>query len=147
LLTCHSDDFVRHIGERYIIVRIYKLDGKNIDDRLDRIFGTISEVASIVELPDQTWEIVVLDDYLPCFVKVVRKEFRGSWVDVHYNPFQPDPDDIKYYGYLRAQILCMIWLSERANRMIADAWEEGAAFYTHLKNYGLPARRVRCFRL
>jgi hypothetical protein len=147
LLTYHRDAFVHHIGDIYIIVRVYELDGENLDKRLDGSLGKISEVASIIELADQTWEIVVLDHYLPCFLKTVSKEFPESWVDVDYDPFQPDPDDISYHGYHTAQVLCMSRLGKRADRMIADSWEEGAAFYTHLKEYGLPARRARCFRL
>jgi len=90
------------------------------------------QVPSALELPDESWEIVVLKLHLPALVDKLGKSFPGSHIDQTYDPYEPSKDEVVRFGSDIAKFRRVCEFSIRAENMIRDACPEAAAYYSHL---------------
>jgi len=65
-------------------------NGSRLLDGTDEIFAVLSAVL----LPDGSWEIVVVKAFLAAFVEYFGKRFRGSHINLTYNPFESATDEL-----------------------------------------------------
>jgi len=120
-------------ADQYTLVRLFEVedeDGK-VGEIFDTKIGTTHEVASIEELDDGSWEMVVLQSHCRALQDRLGKIFPGSKVDLNYDPVEPVASDLESWGYDRAKKLRERWFSQRAKKMINTAWPAAAASYAH----------------
>ncbi len=113
----------------------------------------------MVELPDESWEMVVLKSYLLELENRLAKMFPGCDIDLDYNPTEPsredveslyltaknpkpraksgeiaafiDVEDLKRF-YVAAKARKVVASSRTAIAMIREAWPTAVAYYSCL---------------
>jgi hypothetical protein len=100
------------------------------------------QVLSAQELPDESWEMVVLKSYLPAFMATVVKKFPGSHIDQTYDPCKPSDNEVRTLGYDIAEHQRYCQFLVRAENMVRAPWPDTAAYYSHVISE-LLARRAR----
>ncbi len=128
---------IKKISKSYILVRLSKLElceGKDILRNLYEIIDRVANVASIYELNDGSYEMVVLKSYLPIFQDKVGKMFPGCDVDTEYDPCEPRLDDLKHGRVDVAKAVNFISFCERAQNMIEFAWPTASTYYHYFLN-------------
>jgi len=118
--------------ELFTLVRLSTLEhfeGSLVLDTLDKELPR-REVLSVVELPDESWELVVLRSYLPKLVHRLGENLPGAHVDKTYDPCEPPEDNfLDILGYDGAKALRVYTFSVRARDLIRNAWPDAAAYY------------------
>ncbi len=115
--------------KEFTFVRLSKLDKFRdgllyvLDEKLPR-----REVITLVELPDESWELVMSISYVREFVLWVGKNLPGASVDQTYNPCEPTEDSIVSFGYDVAKAQCMLEFSNRVAEL--KAWPDAILYYT-----------------
>lgn len=93
LAALHSEfDYVS-----YKCVRLSNLGSHKREEifvKLDKV-GRIHEVSSALELPDESWEMVVLESYLPELEIRLGEIFPGCHFDPIYDPMEPSKEDVE----------------------------------------------------
>jgi hypothetical protein len=138
----------------YTLVRLSNLGshkGEEIFVKLDKV-GRLHEVSSALELPDESWEMVVLKLYLPELEIRLGEIFPGCHFDPIYDPTEPSKEDVERLFvaatnsklptepgemvedvrrcYTAAKILRIDASSSRAMAMIREKpWPVAAAYY------------------
>ena len=142
----------------YTLVRLTKLGKHKFEEisvKLDNV-GRLHEVSSVLELPDQSWEMVVLKSYLPELEITLGGIFPGCHLDPIYNPTEPGRGDVERLHaaakdskslaksggaaedakrfYVAAKILKIDAFASRAMAMIREegSWPVAAAYYSCL---------------
>ncbi|KAG9229879.1 hypothetical protein BJ875DRAFT_521732 [Amylocarpus encephaloides] len=147
--------------ESYTLVRLSNLRSHKSEEILAELdgVGKLHQLASIMALPDESWEMVVLKSYLPELEDALGKMFPGCHVDPDYDPTEPSSDDIgclhmaaktlklparsgekvplmvaedEGQSYTAAKAPKIHESSSRARTMATDAWPVAAAYYTRL---------------
>jgi hypothetical protein len=135
--------------DSYTLIRLYHLkpfeDGQ-ILRKLDKI-GDHSEIISILELADESWELGVLKAYIPKLEILLDEVFFDYSIDRDHRPFDPSIKAMKSFAmnypqwsnakdekhvYLAAKTQMVDKFSRRANAMIQTGWPRAAIFYSHL---------------
>jgi hypothetical protein len=93
------------------------------------MLSSIVDIPSIRQLNDGSWELVARKAHMERLRRAVQILFLGSSLDEKYNPFEPDQNDTRYWGYDRAKKLIRGWLLNRALQMICIGGNRAAAFY------------------
>lgn len=101
-------------------------------DILDKEIGDVSNVASIVPLPDKSWEMAVLKSYLPQLKIKLNTVFPDSHIDPYHDPSEPSNDEVCQSGYVKAKSRMIHLFQERAEDVIRDAWPVASTYYSHL---------------
>ena len=81
----------------YTTVRLSNLGYRlpqEISEKLDKV-GNLNQVPSVLELPDESWEMVVLKSYLLELENKLTNMFPGCDVDLDYDPTGPNREDIE----------------------------------------------------
>jgi len=93
LATLHSEfDYMS-----YTLVRLSNLGShkrKEISVKMDKV-GRLYEVSSALELPDESWEMVVLKSYLPELEIKLGEIFPGCHFHPNYDPTEPSREDVE----------------------------------------------------
>jgi hypothetical protein len=145
----------------YTTVRLSNLGYRlpqEISEKLDKV-GNLNQVPSVLELPDESWEMVVLKSYLLELENKLTYMFPGCDVDLDYDPTEPnredieclyitaknpepraksgeiatfiDVEDLKNF-YVAAKARKVDASSRRAMFMVREAWPAAVAYYSCL---------------
>lgn len=119
-------------------------EGDQIDELEDlgMELGTVFQVVSIEKLNDGSWEMVASRVYVPTLAANLTRLYPGCHFDPKYDPFQPAPRDVDYFGIARARELTRQCVLKRAERMVEDSWPIAAACYAFLLQRPLPKPRL-----
>lgn len=92
LATLHSEfDYMS-----YTLVRLSNLGGhKRKEISVKDKVGRLHEVSSVLELPDKSWEMVVLKSYLPELEIRLGEIFPGCHFHPNYDPTEPSREDVE----------------------------------------------------
>lgn len=90
---------------------------------LDAVLGTMFRIPSIERLNDGSWEILIRVTYVPLLRQILIHLYRSFTLDEKYQPIDPRPQDVAYFGRRRAEALHAIWFRNRAQRVT----EQGGA--------------------
>ena len=126
---------------------------KEIFEKLDQV-GMLHEVSSVLELPDESWEMVVLKSYLPELEIRLGRIFPGCHFHPNYDPTEPSGEDVQRLFletkssrsqvvpgemvadmkrcHAAAKMLKINAFSGRASFMIREGWPVAAAYYHYL---------------
>jgi hypothetical protein len=141
----------------YTLIRLSNLGNhkrKEIFMKLDKV-GRLHEVSNALELPDESWEIVILKSYLPELEIRLGEIFPGCHFHPNYDPTEPSREDVERLlivtknsklsaeagemvidvkrCYTAAKILKINASSSRAMAMIREeCWPVAAAYYVCL---------------
>jgi hypothetical protein len=118
-------------ADQYTLIRLSKVEGRDVLDTLDERIGTVNEVPNIEELSDRSWEICILKSHCCTARDMLGTIFPGSDVDLNYNPVEPTAKDLKIWNYDTAKELHHRWSFKRATRIVKNGWPAAAAYYTH----------------
>jgi hypothetical protein len=118
-------------ADQYTLIRLPRVEGRNILETLDANIGTVNEAPNIVELSDLSWEICILKSHCRTVQGTLGKIFPGSDVDLNWNPLEPTANDLELWGYDEAKRLRQTWFSQRAIIIIKDGWPAAAACYAY----------------
>jgi hypothetical protein len=121
-------------------------DDRQIPQQLDKI-GDHSQIISILELPDQSWELGVLKAYIPKLEKLLDEAFIDYSIDRDHRPFDPSIEVVKSFVtnhplrfvakdkkhvYVAAKAQIVDEFSRRAEAIIQIGWPRAVIFYSHL---------------
>lgn len=84
------------------------------------------------ELPDESWELLVLDSYLLKFKGEVAEVFLGCNVETDYNPLEPNKKEIKEFGVEKAKSIRVYKFHSRVQHMMNEGRPKAAAIYSQL---------------
>lgn len=141
----------------YTLVRLSNLGNHKREEifvKLDKV-GRLHEVSSALELPDESWEMVVLKPYLPELEIRLGEIFPGCHFDPIYDPTEPSREDVERHFvaaknsklpvesremvedvkrcHTAAKILRIDASSSRAMAVIREgSWPVAAAYYSCL---------------
>jgi hypothetical protein len=120
------------IRESYMFVRLSDVTkyGPAVKFKLDGQLGDHQDIASVVELPDESWELVVHRLYFTDLYVELTRQFADCCVNAEYDPTEPSPAELEHYSgkhslakqAKRYQFLC------RAASM-AGSWPIAATYY------------------
>ncbi|KKY22695.1 hypothetical protein UCRPC4_g03198 [Phaeomoniella chlamydospora] len=82
--------------KQYRFIRLSNLQGPDLAQKISSI-RNLSEVFSLVELPDESWEIVVLIADSPTLENKLSQMFPGCNIDTEHDPFQPSSGDVESF--------------------------------------------------
>ncbi|KIM93097.1 hypothetical protein OIDMADRAFT_149816 [Oidiodendron maius Zn] len=103
--------------------------GKVLLEHLEDQFGSLQNLPGIVELPDETWEVVVHRQYVSEFHAKLSKLFPLCCVNLDYDPMEPSKAEIERFGnYEVAKWQKEAAFIDRAQLMM-DAWPKAARYY------------------
>ena len=131
------------LDEIYTLVRLSGVKHEETLQELDENIGSISEVASITQLNDGSWEILALKSYLPTLQRKLSDMYQSFTLDLEYDPFEPTQDDVEYWGLDRARDLYMAWLMKRVRKIIRKSWFIAEVYYTYLIEHKTRGKRMR----
>jgi hypothetical protein len=145
----------------YTTVRLANLGYRapqEIPEKLDEV-GKLDQVPSVLELPDESWEMVVLKSYLPELENKLAKIFPGCYIDLDYDPAEPSREDIERLyitaknpkpqaksgeiaTFIDVEDLKRFYIAAKARKvdassrtaiaMIREAWPAAVAYYSCL---------------
>lgn len=119
-------------ADQYALVRLSKVEERNILETLDTKIGTANEVPNIEELSDGSWEICILTSHRRTIQDRLGKIFSDSNVELYYDPLEPTATDLEFWDYDTAKKLRQCWFFQRAIRVIKNGWPAAAACYAYL---------------
>jgi hypothetical protein len=108
----------RTIYDQYTVVRFHAGHGPVTLRDLDQVAKSLSYVVHIMQLNNGRWEMLVWKGCITELKGKLCREYPGSFLEVNQNPWDPDPEDVKYFGLVRARKLCHEWFRGRALRAI-----------------------------
>ncbi|MCJ1387867.1 hypothetical protein MMC18_000710 [Xylographa bjoerkii] len=120
------------VDESYTLVRLSSVRHEERLQELDENIGGIPEVASITQLNDGSWEMLVRKPYLPTLQRKLSDLYQSSILDLEYDPFEPTQGDVEYWGLDCARDLYMVWLVKRAGEIIGKSWFIAKVYYAYL---------------
>ena len=96
---------------------------------LDGKLGDIQDIPSVLELPDETWELTVHRQYVTELCRKLKTLFPACHVHPDYDPIEPTSADIqRFHSYDVAK-----WQKESAffdrEQSMRDAWPTAAKYY------------------
>jgi hypothetical protein len=118
-------------ADQYTLIRLSKVEDREMLETLDAKIGTVNEVPNIEELSDGSWEICILKSHRHSVQDKLGKMFPGSEVDLYYDPLEPTATDLKFWDYDTAKKLRQYWFSQRAIRVAQSGWPAAATFYAY----------------
>jgi hypothetical protein len=128
----------RTIYDQYTIVRFNAGHGSVTLRDLDQVAKSLSNVVHIMQLNNGRWEILVWKGCITELKGKLYREYPSSFLEVDQNPWDPDPEDVKYFGLVRARKLCHEWFRGRALRAIyGDRYTIGS-YYGYILYCVLP---------
>ncbi|KAK7894609.1 hypothetical protein LTR67_006371 [Exophiala xenobiotica] len=113
-----SSVVARTIYDQYTVVRFDTEHGSVTLRDLDQVAKSLSNIVHIMQLNNGRWEILVWKGCITKLKGKLYREYPGSFLEVDQNPWDPDPEDVKYFGPVRARKLCPEWFRGRALRAI-----------------------------
>jgi hypothetical protein len=126
-------DFIMKVGELYTIVRLSKLRHRKGREMLWNIYREhVCSVASVMELEDESFEIVVLQSYRQTFQDGLSKVFHDCKVDPDYNPIKPSVEDLQRMHYDAVKHQKIESVSRRAAFLFESSQQIAAAYYFYL---------------
>ncbi|KAK5221536.1 hypothetical protein LTR99_010972 [Exophiala xenobiotica] len=108
----------RTIYDQYTVVRFNAGHHPVALRGLDQVAKSFSNVAHIMQLNNGRWELLVWKGCITELKGNLCRQYPGSSLEVDQNPWDPDPEDVKYFGLVRARKLCHDWFRGRALRAI-----------------------------
>jgi hypothetical protein len=106
------------IDELYMLIRLSGLKHGKTLQKLDENVGRISKVASITQLNDGSWEMLILKFDFPILQRKLSDMYQSFTLDLEYDPFESTQDDAEYWGLDCARNLYIIWFMKRAKKII-----------------------------
>jgi hypothetical protein len=106
--------------DQYTLIRLSKVEGRDVLNTLHERIGTVNEVPNIEELSDGSWEICILKSHCCTAQDTLSTIFPGSDVDLKYNPVEPTAKDLKIWDYDTAKELRQRWSFKRAVRIVKN---------------------------
>jgi hypothetical protein len=104
--------------------------GTDVKDQLDGRLVGLQNLPSALELPDETWELVVRRNYVTELIRELTSKFPDS-VCLEYDPTKPSAAEIEQFGqYDIAKKWKEFTFLDRAQYMKEDAWDTAAKYYT-----------------
>ena len=126
------------IYNQYRVVRFQSGHGPVTLRDLDHVAQSLSYVIHIMQLNNGRWEILVWKGYITALQDKLCRKYSNSLLEVDQNPWDPDAEDVKYFGLVQARELCHEWFRGRALRAIhADPYTVGA-YYGYILYCVLP---------
>ena len=81
-------------ADQYALIRLSKVEDRNILKTLDIKIGIVNEVPNIEELNDGSLEICILKSHRRTVQDTLGKIFSDSDVDLYYDPLEPTPSEV-----------------------------------------------------
>jgi hypothetical protein len=83
--------------ESYTPIRLSNLGYRTIQEISEKLnkIGNLGQVLKVLELPDESWEMVVLKSYLPQLKNKLFKIFPGCDIDLDYDPTEPSREEVE----------------------------------------------------
>jgi hypothetical protein len=104
--------------------------GTDVKDQLDGRLGGLQNLLSALELPDETWELVVRRNYVTELIRELTSKFPDC-VCLEYDPTKPSAAEIEQFGrYDIAKKWKEFTFLDRAQYMKEDAWDTAAKYYS-----------------
>lgn len=127
--TSMTDDQVRH---SYTLVHLYGVTeyGSDVKDCLDGKLGDLWDLPCIIELPDETWELVVHWSYIEDLSTKLKRSFPSCCVLPDYDPTEVGEAETERFGHyhvVKQQTGSTFF--KRAESM-RDAWPIAAKYYS-----------------
>ena len=120
----------REVYDSYTFVHLSNVAEYNFAVHLDGQLGDHQDIPGGIELPDETWEIVVHRLYMPIFIDKLKHRFPNCCIYSNYDPTKPSAAEIEQFGsYNRAKELKEISFLYRAQYM-EGAWDTAAKYYS-----------------
>jgi len=119
-------------ADQYALIRLSKVEDRNLLETLDTKIGTVNEVPNIEELSDESWEICILKSHRRTVQDTLGKIFSSSDVELCYDPLEPTANDLEFWDYDTAKQLRRRWFFQRAIRVVEKGWPAAAAYYAYL---------------
>lgn len=117
--------------DEYTLVRL-ELSGDRIGQDLDAHLGPISDVPCFQLLNDGSWEILVQIAVIPGLRERLDRMCQTFMLDVEYQPLDPRPQDVEYFGRWRAEALYATWFRRRAKEVEKKGWPAARAYYAEV---------------
>ena len=114
----------------YILARLSKLgacDRRQLFEAFDKNWR--HEVLSIIELPDETFEVVVLKTFFQKLGSQLLEVFPGCHLE-HDDPTEPDEEEVKKFHYVKARRMCIEAFRKRVEHIDQTGHPIAAAFYS-----------------
>ncbi len=129
---CHLSPPPGLRADQYALIRLSKVEDRNVLKTLDTKIGTVNEVPSIEELTDGSLEICVLKSHRRTIQDTVDKMFSDPDLELYYDPLEPTANDLKFWDYETAKKLYQCRFFQRATRVVKMGWPAAAACYASL---------------
>jgi hypothetical protein len=119
----------------YTLVRLSKgehyegVDIRGVIDGVARRFQAISTV----ELPDESWEMAILESYFSTLEDQLGKILPGSKLDLIDDPTKPSKEEVKIFGYALAKARKTDAFLRLADEMIETGLPGAVQIYSWLK--------------
>ena len=135
----------------YTLIRLSDLRNHEEEDFLTKLeqLGRLHEVASVLELPDESWELVVLRAHVPTLEQKMGQSFASWRILSDYDPMELNIEEMRRSAmmpkmsatreqiYLKAKVLQKNEFVKRARIMVEEGWPIAAEMYQYLlKFYG-----------
>ncbi len=114
----YSPVVARTIYDQYTVVRFNARHHPVALRDLDQVAKSLSSVAHIMQLNNGRWELLVWKGCITELKGNLCQRYPGSFLEVDQYPWDPDPEDVEYFGLVRARKLCHEWFRGRALRAI-----------------------------
>ena len=118
-------------ADQYALIRLSKVNDRNVWTTLDTKIGTVNEVPNIEELNDGSLEICILKSHRRTVQETLGKIFPDSDVELDYDPLDPTANYLRF-GDDAAKRLYQCLFFERATRVIKKGWPAAVACYAYL---------------
>ena len=119
----------------YALVRLSELgdhDRLQISEEIDEHWR-LDEVLSIIELPDESFELVVLRSSFQTLESQLLKIFPGCRLEQD-DPTEPEEEDVKTFHYVKAKCMQIEAFRKRVEYMSQEGHPMAAAFYSQRWN-------------
>lgn len=119
----------------YTLARLSKLGDHNRRQILEAIdkHWRLGEVLSIIELPDESFELVVLESSFRNLESQLLEIFPGCHLEQD-DPTEPDEEEVKTLHYVKAKCMRIEAFRKRVEHMDQEGHSIAAAFYSQRWN-------------
>ena len=114
-----------------MLARLSDADHSDAHELLSGAVLPFQVIQSIVELMDESWEMVILKAHRWNVQEMFRKALPGSNVDLEYNPVEPTDGEVRDWGEW-ARVLHELSFRQRAASVMKEGGPVAAAYYAQL---------------